>query len=522
MQSRPLQSVRQGHLDRLRRAHPGGAGERARGPALHVPLARTATPLPTPGRAARPRTRSRVVAFIAAITALLLAPIPVAVSASANSDSTTSPSTAVERQPRLMAAGDALGTPLVTALISVRGNSYGVCSAGVWKPTVLLTAAHCVIDETTGTPIDPSSFSVVNPGGAFRLTGGGVENASPVRVLQTFVVDDFQLSGTDVPGDDIAFVVLDQGIGDATFSRLATTAELVRWLGNRTPVSALGYGFPSPDNRTTDRPRAAALPLLRVLDDFRNSDGLAMLSFKSSGIDACSGDSGGPRFVTENNAPLLLGNIAGGSCNGFPGAGVIGFTGMSYRTLANAALATAGLPLIPSQPQNVQSSRVEGTTTVWWDAPADSADTVVAYEVLDAFGALLCSTAETSCSFPTGATGVEDMTARSYNVQGEGDANLVPAADMLWPEAPRAKVLKASSKKKPVRIRFSAVDYPAVTSYHVTTPQGKVLCRIDPTTSPLECRMKRAPGKHRFRVEAITPYGASVPSPLSTPVRVPK
>ena len=113
------------------------------------------------------------------------------------------------------------------------------------------------------------------------------------------------------------------------------------------------------------------------------------------------------------------------------------------------------------------------------------------------------------------------MTVRGYNPQGEGDADLVPAAEMLWPEAPTAKVLKSSSKNKPVRIRVSPVDYPAVTSYHVTTPKGKVLCRIDPTTSPLECRVKRAPGKHRFRVEAITPYGPSVPSRLSAAVRVP-
>jgi len=526
VQSRPLQPVRQGHLDRLRRAHRGGAGARARGTALHVPLSRTTTPPPTPGRvapgrAARPRTRSRAIAFIAAVTVFSLAAIPVATSANATSPRNNSSSTAGERQPRLMAAGDASGTPFVTALISVRGNSYGVCSAGVWKPTVLLTAAHCVIDETTGEPIDPSSFFVVNPGTAFRITSGGVQGATPARVVQTFVTDDFQLRGTDVPGDDIAFVVLDQSVGDVTFSRLATTAELGRWLNDRTPVSALGYGFPSPSSPTTDIPRGAALPLLRVLDDFRNSDGLAILSSKQSGIDACSGDSGGPRFVIENDAPLLLGNIAGGSCNGLPGAGVIGFTGMSYRTLANAALATAGLPLIPSRPQNVQSSRVEGTTTVWWDAPADSPDTVVAYDVLDTSGALLCSTAGTTCSFPTGSGGVDGMTVRAYNAQGEGDANLVPTAEMLWPEAPTAKVLKSSSKK-PVRIRVSPVDYPAVTSYHVTTPKGKVVCRIDPTTSPLECRVKRAPGKHRFRVEAITEYGASIPSPLSTPVRVGK
>ena len=221
MQSRPLQPVRQGHLDRLRRPHRRGAGARARGTTLHVPLTRTATPLPTPGRAARPHTCSRAIAFIAAITAFWLAAIPVATPASATSasaaagsatsPSTNSPSTAGERQPRLMAAGDASGTPFVTALISVRGNSYGICSAGVWKPTVLLTAAHCVIDETTGGPIDPSSFFVVNPGTAFRITSGGVEGATPARVVQTFVTDDFQLRGTDVPGDDIAFVVLDQG-----------------------------------------------------------------------------------------------------------------------------------------------------------------------------------------------------------------------------------------------------------------------------------------------------------------------
>lgn len=518
MQSRPLQPVRQSHLDRLRRAHPGGAGERPRGTALHVPLVRSpGTPLPAPGRAARPRVRSRAVAFIAAVMALWLAAIPVASATSAATGGTTG-----ERQPRLMAAGDASGTPFVTALISVRGNSYGVCSAGVWKPTVLLTAAHCVTDEATGGPVDPSAFFVVNPGTAFRITSGGVQGATPARVMQTFVADDFQLRGTEVPGDDIAFVVLDQGVGDITFSRLATTAELGRWLNDRSPVSALGYGFPSPSRPTTDIPRGAALPLLRVLNNFRNSDGLAILSSKQSGIDACSGDSGGPRFVIENDAPLLLGNIAGGSCNGLPGAGVIGFTGMSYRTLANTALATAGLPLIPSRPQNVQSSRVEGTTTVWWDAPADSPDTVVAYDVLDTSGALLCSTEQTTCSFPTEARGVDGMTVRGYNAQSEGDANLVPAAEMLWPEAPTAKVLKSSSKRKLMRIRVSPVAYPAVTSYHVTTPNGKVLCRIDPTTAPLECRVKRPPGKHRFRVEAITPYGPSVASPLSQAVRVPQ
>jgi hypothetical protein len=197
---------------------------------------------------------------------------------------------------------------------------------------------------------------------------------------------------------------------------------------------------------------------------------------RRTGIDACSGDSGGPRFVIENDAPLLLGNIAGGSCDGRSGAGVIGFTGMSYRQLANRALEAAGLPTIPSQPRDLQAARVEGSTTLWWQPPADSVQTVVGYDVLDRNGALLCTTAETVCTFPTGATGTEDMSVRARNVQGEGDANLAPDADMLRMEAPKAKVLKAKTKKKPVRIRFSPADYPAVTEYRVTTPKGEPVC----------------------------------------------
>jgi len=419
-----------------------------------------------------------------------------------------------------MAAGDATGSPFATALISLSPGSFGICTAGVWKPNVLMTAAHCVIDANTGGYIDPASFVVVNPGSPFRVTSAGVEGATGVRVVQSFVVDGFQLRGTDVPANDIAFVVLDQPLANVTFNRLATTLELARWINAGTAVSALGYGFPSPNNRTTDILRGAALPIARVIDDFRGSSGLAMLSSKIAGIDACSGDSGGPRFVIENDARLLLGNIAGGSCNGLPGTGVIGFTGMSYRPLANRALTVAGLPTIPSRPTEVKASRVQSTTTVWWQPPADSAQTVVGYDVLDRTGALLCTTTQTVCTFPTGNTGVEAMSVRVRNAQGEGDATLSPDAGMLRATAPNAKVLKAATTKKPVRIRISAVEYPAVSEYRVTTPKGKTVCTINPSASPLQCRVKLDPGRYRFRAVAVTPQGESVPSALSKAVRV--
>ncbi|MGA1699279.1 MAG: hypothetical protein ACO4AZ_10425, partial [Ilumatobacteraceae bacterium] len=66
----------------------------------------------------------------------------------------------------------------------------------------------------------------------------------------------------------------------------------------------------------------------------------------------------------------------------------------------------------------------------------------------------------------------------------------------------------------------TAVDYPAVNQYRVTTPQGKTVCTIDPAASPLQCTVKRGKGKYRFRVVAVTPQGESVPSAMSKSVRV--
>lgn len=504
MQSRSMPPVRKGHVEWLRRAHRRGPGQRTSGSALHLPLV---------GSRLRAHHFSGTVA--AALASLLVLSL-----AGTSAAAPLPSSAATERTPRLMAAGDVIGTPFATALISLRGNNYGICTAAVWKPTVLMTAAHCVIDENTQTYIDPATFAVVNPGSPFRVTTAGVEGAGPARVLRSFVVDGFTLRGTDVPANDIAFVVLDRPIGETTFTRLATTVELARWLTDAVPVSAIGYGFPSPDRRVTDVPREAALPIVRVVDDFRGSSGLAMFSAKSSGIDACSGDSGGPRFVDEYGARLLVGNIAGGSCNGLPGAGVIGFTGMSYRSLANQALLAAGLPTVPSRPTELKASRVQTSTTVWWSPPAESADTVVGYDVLDARGALLCTTAGTTCSFPTGNTGVEGMAVRARNAQGEGDASLSPEATMLRADAPQIRVLQARTPKKPVRFTVTAVDHPNVIEYRVTNPSGKSVCRIDPTASPLQCRVRLEPGKYRFRVVAVTAQGTSVPSPLSKVVRV--
>lgn len=112
------------------------------------------------------------------------------------------------------------------------------------------------------------------------------------------------------------------------------------------------------------------------------------------------------------------------------------------------------------------------------------------------------------------------MSVRARNAQNEGDAAIAPDPGMLQAQAPSARVLKAKTSKKPVRIRVNPVDYPGVVEYRVTTAKGEQVCSIDPTASPLQCRVKLEPGKYRFRVVAVTPQGESLPSSLSKAVRV--
>jgi secreted trypsin-like serine protease len=40
-------------------------------------------------------------------------------------------------------------------------NSYAICSGTVVSPNVVLTAAHCAVDATTGATLDPAGYAIV-------------------------------------------------------------------------------------------------------------------------------------------------------------------------------------------------------------------------------------------------------------------------------------------------------------------------------------------------------------------------
>lgn len=416
-------------------------------------------------------------------------------------------------EPRVFGGSVVTGTPFVVGTAYVTGNSYRICSAALWRPRILLTAAHCVTEDNTGAQLDPSRIQLTTPGGPYQVTGGGLVGRSPARVVQIITPPGFVQIGRQVVANDIAALVLDSDIGPSAVNRLASRAEIALWAVQGAPVFAAGYGRTSLSGGGGDVPAQVALPLAGIDDDFRGSSGWVVTSRTAGSGDICSGDSGGPRWASVADGNLLAATIAGGSC-GQSLIGAASFVPITYLDVVNAALAATGNPSIPSGPSDVKSAIVGTTRTVWWSAPQTAPETVASYHVVGVDGTVACTTAALVCSAPVAALPGEGA-VRSINVQSEGDSSFIPEPTVLQPAAPRVKARRGG-----VQIGVTAVDYPQVNAYSVRTTGGKQVCRIPADASPLRCAVDVKSGKHRYRVLAITPQGASAVSDWSRTVRV--
>jgi secreted trypsin-like serine protease len=70
--------------------------------------------------------------------------------------------TPASAEPRVFGGSVAVGNPIVVGTAYLTGNLYRICSASVWRPRILLTAAHCVTEENTGALIDPPRVRPTN------------------------------------------------------------------------------------------------------------------------------------------------------------------------------------------------------------------------------------------------------------------------------------------------------------------------------------------------------------------------
>jgi len=178
------------------------------------------------------------------------------------------------------------------------------CTAGLWKPRVLVTAAHCVIEEgKKGSVIAPSDLTVFKP--------GATRKAGPAPVSVTEIIVDPRRNGIK---NDIAFLVLSAPLGTPIITRMATPAEVVSLTKAGATVHFIGYGLTGsssdPNSDVSDLP----LGVTEVLDVDSESGGVG--SFETIGDGrrgTCEGDSGGPWLTQVGAEVLYIGPLVGGS-----------------------------------------------------------------------------------------------------------------------------------------------------------------------------------------------------------------
>lgn len=419
-------------------------------------------------------------------------------------------STSAQAVPTIMRGTPALGDSHTAQIIVMGADSrtYDSCSAAVWKPRVLITAAHCVTDQGSNQAVAANRVFVLNPGAAGpSVTSNGPDGGSRVRVVNIALGAAFVHTSQFVAGNDIAVLVLDSDIAASPFTRLADRTEIQKLVDSKAQTSIVGYGKTSTTDLGRPFPRSGLFTLSEVEANRRGTDGLVIWSTPVDASDTCPGDSGAPQFITTAERTLLIGEVAGGNCTG-QSRTAQGFVAISYLGLLNSALASAGYPTIPSAPTSVTSTSLDGIDTLWWSAPVIAPESVTGYEVRDAAGTIVCTSTQPYCSFPH----TDAPTLRSVNSQGEGDATAVPAAAAVVPATPR--MVQSGSR---IRFTVQPLDYPVVTGYRIIDQLGRVACRIVDPTVTLSCSTKPLKGNYRFTVSATTPQGRT---PESAPTRV--
>lgn len=439
---------------------------------------------------------------------------------------------ATELTPRIYGGSPVPGSPFAVAVSIFDGRLWsGVCTAAMWRPRVLITNAHCVTNVGTSTNV--AGFTLFPPGATAVRFANFLQGQSAVNVIGLWIAPGYQNTSQQVQPDDVAVLVLDADLAPGAFTRLATAEEATRWAEQNAPIQHVGYGSTG-IGVLPQVPYAVTLPLLSYRPDSRAGAEFRTAQSNTQGI--CPGDSGSPAFLTNELGPLLLGVIAGGVGPCIPnsrGAPTnIGFVAIDYLPTLNQGLAAAGYATVPGAPQSVTVQARNRDVVVRWQPPAISPETVVDYHVIDAAGAVVCVTADTTCTVSDLPIGQVGFTVRARNIDNEGDARPIPTSARVTIAPPQQMqpptVRKGTGRNARVTFRTNLGDTSAVpTRYVVRDNRNKVVCRVnaaapdqaEPPRRSCTAKLPRA-GAYRFRVIAETGMGTTPPSGLSNRITV--
>ena len=237
----------------------------------------------------------------------------------------------------VVGGADATGSGFVVAVrVDLPGDLQTACTGGLWKPKIVVTAAHCVVTEGTSTVANASEVHIY-------AQGVNVTGARPIASATAIILTGgYSNSSTGyVEANDIAFLVLDKEIGTPLISRLASESEAAAATVLGKKLNFFGYGQTGIDSDVS------LIPLTLSATPFQFLGAKTYLYGKSAtGTGACFGDSGGPIILQTQTENLLIGPVAGGS--GAPcypeikSRAVLGLVASNFTDLAKLALTTAG------------------------------------------------------------------------------------------------------------------------------------------------------------------------------------
>jgi Trypsin len=345
------------------------------------------------------------------------------------------------------------------------------CGATLVTPSILVTAAHCVYDDSTGTFFPVSDHASVTGRTTLTTTAEGQE----IPWSNYFVFVDG--SGTPMYNGDVA------GGWDVVFAQLASPSPSF----NSTPIMIAGANeagswAPGDENAwatgwgTTSFMGAKSPALREVHIDMIADSTCASGTFygatfdpetmvcageAAGGQDTCQGDSGGPLVVPVGGAFRLVGDTSFGF-----GCALATKPGIYGRVAQN--------PMCGALQTGIQQ--------------------VAGVDVVGSGGCLAGNGAPAGCAQPVGSVG--------------------SSCDATPPNGFISKAPKRKTKKKRTKIEFGA-DEPATFDCVLDGKEQFKAC-----TSPMTIRVKK--GRHTFEVTATDAAGNADPSPETAKWKVKK